>query len=111
MEASEAYKIIKLLSEGIDPEIGAVLEEESTFNKPQVIRAMFVAVNALERVQKIESKKGALPGKAGKAWTKEEDSELIKAFDSNTNLIELAEAHSRTKGAITARLARLGKLS
>jgi len=111
MELSEAYKIIKLLSEGIDPETGEVLEEENTFNKPQVIRAMFVAVNALERVQKIESKKEALPGNAGKAWTKEEDNDLIKAFDRNATINELAEVHSRTKGAITARLVRLGKLT
>ena len=77
MELSEALKIIQLLSEGLDPETGEVLEEESTFNKPQVIRALFVATKALERVHKIESKKGTLPDNAGKAWTTEEGNKRL----------------------------------
>lgn len=50
MELSEALKIVQLLSDGIDPETGEVLDDESTFNEPQVIRALAVAVKALERV-------------------------------------------------------------
>jgi hypothetical protein len=111
MEVSEALKIIRLLSEGIDPETGEVLENESTFNKPQVIRALAVAVNAMERVHKIESRKGTLPDNAGKAWTTEEDNELVKAFEKDESINELAIRHSRTIGAISARLVRLGKLS
>ena len=111
MELSEALKITRLLSEGIDPETGEVLEDESTFNEPRVIRALAVAVNALERVQKIESRKGPLPDNAGKAWATEEDSELVKAFENGASIGELAVEHSRTKGAISARLVRLGKLS
>ena len=111
MELSEALIIIQLLSEGIDPETGEVLEDESTFNKSQVIRALAVAVNALERVQKIETRKEMLPENAGKAWTTEEDNELIKAFEKDESINELAIRHSRTSGAISARLVRLGKLS
>jgi hypothetical protein len=111
MELSEALKIIQLLSEGIDPETGEVLEDESTFNKSQVIRALAVAVNALERVQKIETRKEMLPENAGKAWTTEEDNELIKSFEKDESINELAIRHSRTSGAISARLVRLGKLS
>ena len=111
MEVSEALKIIRLLSEGIDPETGEVQENESTFNKPQVIRALAVAVNAMERVHKIESRKGTLPDNAGKAWTTEEDNELVKAFEKDESINELAIRHSRTIGAISARLVRLGKLS
>ena len=110
MELSEALIIIQLLSEGIDPETGEVLEDESTFNKPQVIRALVVAVNALERVNKIESRKGTLPGNAGKAWATEEDNELIEAFEKGESINDLSIRHSRTKGAISARLVRLGKL-
>jgi hypothetical protein len=111
MELSEAHKIIQLLSEGIAPETGEVLEDESTFNKPQVIRALAVAVNALERVHKVESRKGTLPDNAGKAWATEEDNELVKAFEKGESINELAVKHSRTRGAISARLVRLGKLS
>jgi len=50
MELSEALKIIRQLSEGIHPETGEVLEDESAFNRPPVIRALAVAVNAMERV-------------------------------------------------------------
>ena len=94
MELSEALKIIRILSDGIDPETGEVLEDESVFNKPQVIRALAVAANALERVHKIESRKGMLPDNAGKAWATEEDSELIEAFEKGESISELAIKHS-----------------
>lgn len=73
MELSEALKIVQLLSEEIDPESGGVLEDESTFDEPQVIRAPAVAVGALERVNKIESRKESLPDNAEKARVTEED--------------------------------------
>ncbi len=111
MELSEATKIVRLLLEGIDPETGEVLEKENTFNNPQVVRALFVAVNALERVKKIESRKSDLPGNSGKAWTAEEDESLINAFDKGKNINELATIHIRTKGAISTRLMRLGKIN
>jgi len=111
MEQSEALEIIKLLSEGIDPETGEVLEEDSVYNKPQIIRALFIAVSALERVHKIENKKSALPVNAGKPWATEEDDKLIKAFDRGKSISALSQSHSRTKGAISARLVRLGKIS
>jgi hypothetical protein len=108
MELSEALKIIQLLSDGVDPETGEVLDDESTFNEPQVIRALAVAVKALERVHKIESRKESLPDNAGKAWDPEEDSELVGAFEKGDIISELAVKHSRTKGAVSARLVRLG---
>jgi hypothetical protein len=111
MEISQALKVIRLLSEGVDPDTGEVLEDESTFNRPQVIRALALAVNAMERVHKIESRKGTLPDNAGKAWTTEEDNQLIEAFEQGASISELAIRHSRTRGAISARLIRLGKLS
>jgi hypothetical protein len=49
MEISQALKVIRLLSEGVDPDTGEVLEDESTFNRPQVIRALALAL--LNRVQ------------------------------------------------------------
>jgi uncharacterized protein (UPF0254 family) len=111
MELSEAINIVRLLSEGIDPETGEVLEKENAFNNPQVVRALFVAVSALERVKKIESRKSGLPRNSGKAWTDEEDKNLINAFDEGKNINELADIHIRTKGAISARLIRLGKIN
>ncbi len=111
MKTSEAIKIVQLLSDGIDPETGEVLEKQNVFNNPQVVRALFVALNALERVKKIESRKNELPSNSGKAWTEEEDNNLIKAFDESKDINELAEIHMRTNGAITSRLIRLGKIS
>jgi hypothetical protein len=111
VELSEALKIIRRLSEGIHPETGKVLKDESTFNRPQVIRALAVAVNAMERVHKIDSRKTTLPDNAGKAWTTEEDNQLIEAFEQGASIGELSVRHSRTRGAISARLIRLGKLS
>ena len=40
----------------------------------------------------------------------EEDKNLINAFDEGKNINELAKIHIRTKGTISARLIRLGKI-
>jgi hypothetical protein len=100
MDLSEAIKIVRLLSEGIDPETKEVLERENTFNNPNVIRALHVALNALERVKKTESRKSDLPINSGKGWTAEEDESLLNSFDEGKSISELAIIHLRTKGAI-----------
>ena len=47
---------------------------------------------------------------AGNAWTEHEEQQLVQAFDVGTAVAEIARAHQRTRGAITSRLIRLGRL-
>lgn len=48
MFPQEAKSIIELLAKGIDPDSGEILPGQSVLNSPKVIRALFVAVEALD---------------------------------------------------------------
>jgi hypothetical protein len=54
MSPNEAKSIIEALANGVDPETGEVLSAQSVFNNPQVIRALFIATNALDSLAKRE---------------------------------------------------------
>ena len=110
MSPLEAKKIIDALASGIDPETGEILQSQSTFNSPQVIRALFVAVSALERAARRADRDKSLPDNTGKSWSDEEDKQLLFIFDGGTPVKEIAERHKRTLGAITSRLVRLGRI-
>jgi len=83
------------------------LPDESPYQHAKVLRALQAAIAALETRTK---KKRVLPANAGKAWTAEEQNELIKSYDAGMSLAELAKKYQRTKGSIEARLIRAGKL-
>lgn len=110
MSPLEAKKVIDALANGIDPATGEILPTQSTFNNPQVIRALFVAVKALESAEKRAERERALPEKAGRSWSETEDQELLAIFDTETPVKEIAAKHGRTTGAIAARLIRLGRI-
>ncbi|MCK4393629.1 hypothetical protein KAX17_12055 [Candidatus Bipolaricaulota bacterium] len=110
MEALEALEIIKSLADGVDPYTGQKLPEHGLYQNTKTVRALFVAVRALEDLRDRESRKKNLPSHAGIAWTEEEESRLAKRFDEGISIQELAREHQRTIGAIEARLVKLGKI-
>lgn len=110
MEISEAVKIVQALAEGVDPTTGEVFRENSPYNDPRVIRALFQALQAMKRVDERNRRAKNLPGNSGKPWGDEEDRLLIKEFDGHVPLPEIAAKHQRTQGGIASRLVRLGKI-
>lgn len=110
MTPLEAKRIIESLANGIDPETGEILPPQSTLNSPPIIRALFVAGQALDRASKQAERKKSLPDKAGRPWADEEDQALIAAFDTGATVKDIAAKHGRTLGAISSRLVRLGKI-
>ena len=111
MDKSEALETVEALAHGIDPVTGEILPEDSPFNHPRVIRALFLSINALERLKEREKRASGLPGNSGKPWNQDDDRMLLEAFDRGIKVEALAERHSRTQGAIAARLVRLGRIS
>ena len=101
-------KVIQALAEGVDPTTGELFPTDSPYNDPRVIRALFQAARALERVKDRERRESALPGSAGKPWSEEEDRLLIQEFDSGERIREIAAKHQRTEGGIASRLGRRG---
>ena len=110
METSEAIRILQALAEGVDPHTGEVYPPDSPYQNPQVIRALFFALRALESKQGNKQPKRDLAENAGAPWAASEDESLCKRFDAGAGVNEIAREHGRTEGAIRARLVRLGKI-
>lgn len=109
MQIYEAREIVKNLADGMDPVTGEVFPVESCYQHPQIIRALYIAVESFDLLKK-SRKRSTINSKAGSPWTSEEEEQLISAFDAGLDVSDLAKAHSRTPAAITARLQKLGKL-
>jgi hypothetical protein len=101
MTPSEAQKIILALAEGVDPKTGQIVTGATPLDRPDVVRALYLAARALDaNVQQVSAPEPvAGVGKFGAAWTREEDERLLRAFDGGT------------LGAIRSRLAKHGRVS
>ncbi len=110
MEIEKAIEIIQLLSQGIDPETGEEYPNNSPYQQPNIIRALYASVSALEKERKRVKKNKNLPNNAGSPWSYEEDKILIEGFYLEKSITELAEIHQRTKGSIHSRLVKHGKI-
>ena len=108
MELQTAQQIIDTLAQGIHPVTGEVMPEDSPYNAPPVIRALFAVSQALQGQPPRQRREP--PSNAGKAWHDEEDAKLASAFDAGTQVKQLAADLGRTPFAVETRLVKLGKL-
>ncbi len=107
MELSTAKQILSLLADGIDPETGEILPEDSVCNQPEVIRALHFALDCLSH-QKQRRKTGISYANQGKAWTAEEESLLARLFRKGESNAQIQMELQRSESAVSARLVRLG---
>ena len=113
MENATALNIIQQLANGIDPHSGEVFRADSPYQHPDTVRALFTAVRALEAQSALRQRAAGAenaPQNAGKPWSSGEDEALASAFDAGKQIPELATQHQRSRFAIEARLAKLGKI-
>lgn len=103
MDDLRAAEILKSLAAGNDA--GA-----AELQSPDVVRALFLAVESLEGRSRTSRRSGHLPRNAGKAWTAEEDERLLAGYDGGATVEALAAAHERTRAGIEARLVKHGRL-
>ena len=113
MERDNAIKILQILADGVDPATGEPFPASSPYQRADVVRALFVAIEALGNPSR--SKASAPQGKsgfenAGRPWSQEEDARLGHAFDAGKPIEILAEEHKRSRFAIEARLVKLGRI-
>jgi hypothetical protein len=90
---------------------------DSPYQHPDTVRALFVALRALDAppAQTASKQRAAAtgenaPSNSGKPWSDDEDKALAAAFDAGKQILELATAHQRSRFAIEVRLAKLGKI-
>jgi len=111
MTTEEARAILATIADGFDPRTGEAFPRDGLWSDPAVLRALFAAVKALERPPRVlpgERPPRVPPGNAGVPWTPAEDEALRREYASERNILTLARSHGRSRGAIAARLDRLG---
>ena len=104
MDITKAREIIRTLADGVDPTTGKILHEGSVYNSPEVIRALFILLDATSPAQAFLSDPLR---NAGKPWTDAEDEKLHDEIMSRMKISDIAKEHGRTYGAIESRLDHL----
>jgi hypothetical protein len=108
MEIEQAIKVIRSLANGVHPESGAALEENSICRAPDAIKALNRALAALVAQEEREKKR---PKNAGKNWSHEEDAQICEELRQGIDFNQIAKTHNRSLAAILARLVKLGKIT
>jgi len=116
MDIYKAKEIVQLLADGVDPTTGEVFPEDSSYNNPAVIRALFLVLGAVRipRVKKsIEERQkdnleNGKPKNVGLQWTDELKEEVASLYSDGKAIDELAEYFERTKGGIRSELKHQG---
>ena len=92
MDAERAIEIIKSLVDGVDPYSGERFPSGSPYQQADTVRALHLALEGLTKLRRSTARKTG----PGRSWTEDEE--------------EIAAKHERTKGAIWARLEKLGRI-
>jgi DNA-binding NarL/FixJ family response regulator len=111
MQEQRARQILQALVQGVDPFNGEDLPLGTVLQQAEVLRALLAGVAAIDQNTARASRRAQLPQNIGRAWTDEEQGNLIDAFQSGEALADIAARHGRTLRAIEARLEKLGLLS
>lgn len=110
MDDLKAVEILKSLAAGADPAEGGGPAGPAVLQAPDVVRALFLAADALEARTRQQRRQTALPRNAGKPWSHEEDERLLRAYDGGATVDVLTSTHERTRAGIEARLVKHGRL-
>ena len=110
MQLDVALPIVRALADGVNPVTGEAYPEESPYAEPRALRALFSAVDLMQKEVEREKRRERLPANFGKPWTEGEDQVLEGEFDGGAKLGEIARKHQRTQSSIRLRLEKLGKI-
>ena len=110
MQLDAALPIVRALADGINPITGEAYPDHSPYAEPRTLRALYSAVDLMQKEMERERRKQLLPANFGKAWTPSEDDNLVAEFDAHTPMVEMARRHGRTQSSIRLRLEKLGKI-
>lgn len=109
MDIERAKELLQVLADGINPITGEVLSDNDSCNQVEIVRALHTAILTMENASTKRTR--PQPENAGKLWTEDEETQLISEFRNGVKGNEIAKLHNRSKGAIAARLVRLGEIS
>lgn len=110
MDLNRTYEIISALAAGHNPYTGEVFTNDSVFQNPDTVRALYTVLELISIRIKTGNRKSSLPENAGKNWEEEEVFQLIKEFDQGMNIADMAKTHARTTWGVRQKLVKLGKI-
>ena len=110
MHLDAALPIVRALADGVNPITGEAYPDHSPYAEPRTLRALYSAVDLMQREVEREKRRERLPANFGKPWTQAEDETLVGEFDGGMVMIDIARRHARTQSSIRLRLEKLGKI-
>lgn len=119
MTPEQASHLIEQLVLGTDPRTGELLREGDACTAPEVIRALFVARNALQGKTAEPARparrgpvmrNGVVLANVGKKWSGEDVDAMLRQFEAGTPIGAIAAQLGRTDVGIVARLVQAGAL-
>ena len=110
MQLDAALPIVRALADGVNPVTGEAYPEHSPYAEPRTLRALYAAVDLLQKEIDRARRREKLPANFGKPWTEHEDNVLVTEFDAGTALAAIATKHLRTQSSVRLRLEKLGKI-
>jgi hypothetical protein len=110
MQLESALPIVRALADGINPVTGELYPDQSPYAEPRALRALYSAVDLMQKEIDREKRRERLPANFGKPWTVEEDGLLASEYDSGASMADMARKHQRTQSSIRLRLEKLGKI-
>lgn len=106
MDPDRAIEIVQSLAAGVDPCSGEHFPSSSPYQQADTVRALHLALEGLAKLKRSTARKTG----PGRPWSEDEEKELLRQFDDKIDVEDIAKEHERTKGAIWARLEKLGRI-
>ena len=110
MQIHAALPIVQALADGVNPVTGEAYPDQSPYAEPRTLRALYSAVDLMQKEIEREKRRERLPANFGKPWSEGEDRTLIAEFDAGITMPDMARKHARTHSSIRLRLEKLGKI-
>ena len=108
MPKSESHRILCALVAGRVPRSTQRLPAGSILHTPNVLRALLLAVTALEAAAARARRRATLPPNVGREWTGPEDTALRLELAGELPIAAIAARHGRSIRAIELRMRKMG---
>jgi hypothetical protein len=110
MDIDRAIELVRKLADGVDPATGERFPAGSPYQQADTVRALYLALDGLDRLKRVKERQADGPPKAGRPWTKDEEQRMLQQFDAKVDVAAIAQELNRTSGAIWARLEKVGRI-
>lgn len=107
MPQSQTHRVLSALIAGRDPRSQRPLPSGSILHTPDVLRALLLALSALEAATARARRRAALPPNVGREWTAAEDAVLRAEIAAEESIQAISARHGRSKRAIGLRLRKI----